>query len=530
LVEIEISAGAAEKRREVAELRQRYETEVTPVLDKAAVASLASLESALEALRQESLAADALRQQAEARAAEVRSTRERGASMAKQLDAQPVHDVAARRAAIGSISLELLEPRWRKLGTAWEARAETERERAEQLQTAARTRVNELEQQHKVVDYQQREAEKRLSERSELAAAFASMLGGKAASELLKGVAGELTQLSARQREVEASRAALTAQAGDQRAKAAQALTRSKAACERAHAFQKERQSALERTKSALDTAIGSARVEAARLASMDRAAAEQRLQRCAAQLAACPEAPLANTSDVEAAETSLERARRALGEHREELHKAEGALTRVGGAQLQDRLQQEQEAFETARAREHALRVDAEAWKLLRDALTQAETEESEHLGVALARPVGEKLHELTRGRYREISFNQHMTAAQLKADGATPDAKVLDGLSVGTRNQLATLVRLTIASQLKSAIILDDHLVHTDPARLGWFREVLRKTALDTQVLILTCRPQDYLERDEFPTQQPIQDIAGGTVRAIDLTGVLQRWTARK
>jgi hypothetical protein len=56
-----------------------------------------------------------------------------------------------------------------------------------------------------------------------------------------------------------------------------------------------------------------------------------------------------------------------------------------------------------------------------------------------------------------------------------------------------------------------------------------VLRKTALDTQVLIFTCRPEDYLAADELPAKEAMQDIAGGTVRAIDLARVLQRWPAR-
>jgi uncharacterized protein YhaN len=262
----------------------------------------------------------------------------------------------------------------------------------------------------------------------------------------------------------------------------------------------------------------------------MDRKAAEQRLQLCAAKLSACPSAPLASESDVVEAEKTLARARQGFAEQLEERHKAEGALTRVGGAGLQDRIVQEQEALNTARARERELSIDANAWKLLREALTQAETEESEHLGVALGRPVSEKLKELTRGRYEEIGFDQHMTAGRLKVDGATPDSDVLEALSVGTRNQLATLVRLTIAGQLKSAIVLDDHLVHTDPARLGWFRDVLRKTALETQVLIFTCRPEDYLAHDELPTKEATQDLAGGAVRAIDLTRTLQRWSARQ
>ena len=529
LVDIEIIAGAAERRREVAELRQRWDGEVAPVLERAAVATLASLDGALEALQQEEAAVSALRQQADARSQDARATRERAALLEKQLDAQPVQDVAARRAAIGSIAHELLEPRWRRLGSGWEARAEEELARSEELQRAARGRTSELEQRHKLASYQLSQAEVTARERAAQAETSAAVLKGRAASEVLAALGDELAALARRATELEQAHSALAKQAGAERAKAEQALARAQAEVERAARVRHERQQEVERTKSELDLAIGEGRAQAERLASMDRPEAERRMQLRAAELEACPSAPLATEADVADAELLHARAQRGLAQRREELHKAEGALTRVGGAQLQDRLQQAQEALDIAREREHALRVDADAWKLLSEALIAAETEESEHLGVALGRPVGERLRELTRGRYGDISFDQHMTAVRVNAQGATAEAAVLDALSVGTRNQLATLVRLTIASQLKSAIILDDHLVHTDPARLGWFRDVLRRTALDTQVLVLTCRPEDYLDREELPTREPIVDLAGGSVRALDLSRLLQRWAAR-
>ena len=529
LVELEISAGAAEKRRELSALQQRWDAEAAPVLEQAAVASLLSLESALSALHTEDAAADKLRQQAETRASDARAMKERASLIAKQVAGQPAIDVAARRAAIGSLSFDLLEPRWQKLGRDWEARAEAASEAAEREQANARTRCTELEQEHKHAQSKAAEAEKALGELSARVAQLSAALQGRAASDVLDALLGELTALDARERELEQLRASVAEGAGTKRAKAEQALASAKLALEGAHAARESKQQALEGAKSRMDTANGSARAEAARLASMDRAAAQQRVQLCTAQLAACPSAPLASESDVANAETGLARARQAFAEQLEERHKAEGALTRVGGAQLQDRIVQAQEALDTARAHERELRIDADAWKLLREALTQAETEESEHLGAALGRPVSEKLKELTRGRYEEIVFDQHMTAARLKVDGAATDGDVLGALSVGTRNQLATLVRLTIAGQLRSAIVLDDHLVHTDPSRLGWFRDVLRKTALDTQVLIFTCRPEDYLSPGELPSAAPMQDLAGGAVRAIDLARVLQRWAAR-
>jgi hypothetical protein len=106
-------------------------------------------------------------------------------------------------------------------------------------------------------------------------------------------------------------------------------------------------------------------------------------------------------------------------------------------------------------------------------------------------------------------------------------PAADVLGALSVGTRNQLATIIRLTIADQLKAAIVLDDHLVNSDPARLVWFREALRKTALNAQVIVLTCRPEDYLADADLPGDAAARDIGGGSVRAIRFEAVVKRWS---
>jgi hypothetical protein len=77
------------------------------------------------------------------------------------------------------------------------------------------------------------------------------------------------------------------------------------------------------------------------------------------------------------------------------------------------------------------------------------------------------------------------------------------------------------------QSAIVLDDQLVQTDPRRLVWFRDVLRRTCLHAQVIVLTCRPEDYLESDELPNETPVRDLARGTIRAIDFARAAKRWT---
>jgi hypothetical protein len=128
---------------------------------------------------------------------------------------------------------------------------------------------------------------------------------------------------------------------------------------------------------------------------------------------------------------------------------------------------------------------------------------------------------------RYQTLLLNpllkvEAVGAGTTQATG--PD--VLAALSVGTRDQLATLIRPAIAEELGSAIVLDDHLVHSDPKRLEWFRQALVKAAVRTQVIILTCRPRDYLSDAEMPEATPFIDLAGGAIRAVDLARVMTRY----
>lgn len=160
----------------------------------------------------------------------------------------------------------------------------------------------------------------------------------------------------------------------------------------------------------------------------------------------------------------------------------------------------------------------DADAWKLLRQTLRDVEDTEGAHLGRALAGPLASQLRDLTDGRYRNLHLNP-----LLKVEGVdvgaheTSGADVLTALSAGIRDQLATLIRVAIAEGSGSAIIVEDHLVHGDPERLGWFWQALMKAALKAQVIVLTCRTRDYPSEGEIPQAGAHLDLARGTIRAI-------------
>lgn len=262
----------------------------------------------------------------------------------------------------------------------------------------------------------------------------------------------------------------------------------------------------------------------------LDRARATKQLADAEAVLKPLLAVPIVSAADVENAEQLLLRLRADAAEKEAEFNRADGALSKVGGPQLREQVQHLQEALEAAKAREAEVELDAESWKLLQETLREAENAEGGHLGRALAGPLTTQFRELTQGRYGALELGPDLKASSLTAEGALIDGEsVLRALSVGTRDQLASLLRVAIARQLKSALVLDDHLVHTDADRMSWFVDALRKTALDAQVIVVTCRPLDYVPADALKGEV-VRDLGGGSLRLIDLSRTIEGWAERR
>ena len=175
------------------------------------------------------------------------------------------------------------------------------------------------------------------------------------------------------------------------------------------------------------------------------------------------------------------------------------------------ERLVEEQEQVE----------LDYRAWKLLADALKEAEGEENAHLGRAITPRIRERFGELTGDRYGELSLGPNLEARGVIAEGGERD---VDKLSIGTQEQLSTLFRLIVAEQLRTAVILDDQLTQTDGVRMRAFRRWLRESAARIQILVVTCHPDDYLAPAELPgDDQPVAE--DGLLRAIDLARTVRR-----
>ena len=106
--------------------------------------------------------------------------------------------------------------------------------------------------------------------------------------------------------------------------------------------------------------------------------------------------------------------------------------------------------------------------------------------------------------------------------AEGVVVAGAVRDAgrISVGTREQLSTLYRLCLAEYLQTMIVLDDQLVQSDETRMDWFRVLLCEKAHNFQIIVFTCRPNDYLESSSLvPNGNEIYaDTDDGFIRAID------------
>lgn len=116
----------------------------------------------------------------------------------------------------------------------------------------------------------------------------------------------------------------------------------------------------------------------------------------------------------------------------------------------------------------------------------------------------------ELTDGRYGDIAIGPHLDASGILLGGSE---RPFDQLSVGTQEQIALLLRLSIAEALKSFLVLDDHLTQTDDGRMTWIRQLLERSSGSTQVIVLTCHPEHYRSKGQ------------ASVNTVDLQKVIRR-----
>lgn len=255
-----------------------------------------------------------------------------------------------------------------------------------------------------------------------------------------------------------------------------------------------------------------------------DLAAAENRLQEATARHGELPVPDRIVTDDeVNAARNAAASAKSDLEGIEGSILRAQGALQQVGGAVARERLRDATEAFELAERQEREIEAEYEAWRLLLDQMKEADAAQASNLGQALAPAIAGRFQELTQRRYQTVQLSAQLaTEGVMVSGGLRPTALI----SVGTREQLSTLYRLSLAEYLGTTIVLDDQLVQSDENRMDWFRTLLTEKARSFQIVVFTCRPGDYLAATSMvPDGSAFHaDTDNGLVRAIDLERALR------
>ncbi len=191
----------------------------------------------------------------------------------------------------------------------------------------------------------------------------------------------------------------------------------------------------------------------------------------------------------VEAAEGEATRLERDIRDVEVELRASEAQA-------LGERLAEAEGELALAKAEAERLAVTAGAWKLLHMELS-AELAASRD---ALLTPLRERLLPYLQRLFPQAQplLDTETLALDRLRRGQAEER--FQQLSLGTREQLAILVRLALAKLLQDkegqspCLVLDDALVYADEARLEVMKTILQQAARDQQILILTCRPRDY------------------------------------
>lgn len=535
-ITFEVHAGDPALRQALEALQQRWASEAAPLLEAFEATTLEALAERVEAERARRRELDAWTKEAsslELRAAEKRElagdlemARRRAEQRRRELSVADTSALEARLAELLAAAPRAKGSRSRPAAADAEGldalleglQAETSKQRASAdraLAAAAAERASAAARAALL-------GEARDSVQVQLAEAWRGRDAGVAAHPSAPELArrsGELEQASAAAARALAEHdqrlAAEAAAARDARENAMRVL----AAARQAHdAAQAEARETRERVLT-LETRV---KERSAHLDPGAEASARAALEAVRAELAAFGSIDEAAPERLAQGRAELGKVQAELERTLAELRRAEGALGHVGGDVVAMREHQTHEALELARARELDQERDYDAYRLLLETMRAVENEQGAHLGRLLEVPVSDRFERLTEGRYRQVGLDAGLGLSGISVAGR-PRAHA--ELSEGTREQLATILRLCIAEYLETALVLDDHLAQTHRQRAEWFRSTLREAAQRIQIVVLTARPEDYLAESEMCDGVPCKDVSAGGVRAIDLERVIRR-----
>jgi uncharacterized protein YhaN len=192
-----------------------------------------------------------------------------------------------------------------------------------------------------------------------------------------------------------------------------------------------------------------------------------------------------------------LDKAIRDRREKRETLKvRIAGLKSRVEafeGVGLDETTEQKAREMELCEQERSRFEREVEVLTLLLSTLRAAEREAKERYLSPVIKRVRPYLQLLFPGAEIAIDQDLHITGVVREAGYE----EAFHHLSMGTKEQIAVLVRLAFAEMLveqgrPATVILDDVLVFSDDRRMSRMFDILNMAARNVQIIILTCREQ--------------------------------------
>ncbi|MDW8123641.1 MAG: AAA family ATPase [Geminicoccaceae bacterium] len=234
-----------------------------------------------------------------------------------------------------------------------------------------------------------------------------------------------------------------------------------------------------------------------------ERRRAEERLANARALLGAIETElesldPARVRAEERAAQDEIAKLKSEEAEAQREVDQLQGEVRGLGVEACDARLEELERRLDELRAQLAASEREARAWKLLRETLSEQERK----LTSDLVEPLRQRFLPYLRKLFPDaepLVDRQRLVPIGLQRGDA---AERLEELSVGTREQLAILVRLALADLLREregeapCLLLDDALVFSDERRFARMKTILAGAAEQQQIVILTCRPRDWAD----------------------------------
>jgi AAA domain len=516
---VRVRGGRREAQDKARSLQDRWNREVEPHLIAAAVADLDGLDVKIAEAQQ----LDASIKDKDAEIESLRAQIAAFAGAAETLREAP-YRAAACRVALGNVGLDTLADDIKALGADVTAGLRKRRQQSSKEAEAAHRVANQAANDRTLADERTRQSRSALdaarAARDERLPAFpegvdAALVTARAA----------LAASIAERESVTAEFASLERTIEERKKRIDAALVGARTNAEQAKIAVETAQGQLTKAKTNHATVHGRLVELRKQRDAQNLAEAETRFREATEHHAALPVPDRIVTDDeVSAARTNAAGIKLDLESIERDIQRAHGALEQVGGAVARERLRDATEAFELAELREREIEEEYEAWKLLLDQMKEADAAQASNLGQTLAPAIVMQFQELTQRRYQTVQLTAQLATEGIMASGALRPATQI---SVGTREQLSTLYRLSLAEYLRTVVVLDDQLVQSDDNRMDWFRALLTEKARSFQILVFTCRPSDYLLASALvpPGSAVHTDTDGGLIRAVDLGRALHR-----